>query len=598
MTTLKSAHFHRNLRRLWHHRFPAVDRCGLGLLFGLLALAAPCFGEVDIQLEKADKLLETNLRASLALAAESCDAPQWRVRRLFARAEQDLDPAFRALGYYRASVEKNLETKDDCWRATFKVDPGERTRVRSRIVTVQGEASGDEALQALLATLPLSEGEPLNHAEYEDIKNRLRAYALEYGYLDFAIQRQELRVFPDQSAADIVIEANSGPRYRFGELRFNEQPINETLLRRLGRLEPGSEYNAAALIALDRQLSDTGYFQSVEVRARRQEAVDLQIPVDVQLEPAKRNAWRAGVGYSTDTGPRVSLQYSNRYLNARGHHLNSELRLSPADSGLKADYLIPGRDPTRETFSFGAGLTHKDTNSATSDSASLIARQILKSGGWTQTRFLELLYERSEVGSTDDTYTLVMPGIALNRIQADDPLRTRHGYRITLDARGAYDGLLSTTTMLQFRASGKGIHRLGEGGRFTVRGDGGATLVDSVLDLPASLRFFAGGDNSVRGYDFEALGPVDAQGDVQGGRYLLTASVEYEHPVFGDDWWVAAFADAGNAFDETDDIDVKAGYGVGVRWYSPVGRLRLDLAFPDDTSDDDWRLHFGLGADL
>ena len=560
--------------------------------------AVPSFGEVEIQLENADELLKTNLRTHLALAAESCDAPRWRVRRLFARAEADFDPALRALGYYRATIEKSLETDDDCWHATFKIDPGERTRGRSRNVAVAGEASGDEALQTLLATLPLPEGEPLNHSDYEAIKNRLRTYALEYGYFDFVIQRQELRVYPEQSAADIVIEASSGPRYRFGELRFNEQPIDETLLRRLGRIEPGSEYSAAALIALNRQLSDTGYFQRVEVRPRRQEAVDLQIPVDVQVVPAKRNAWRAGLGYSTDTGPRLSLQYSNRYLNADGHHFKSELRLSPVDSGLKADYLIPGRDPTRETFSFGAGLRHKDTDSATSDSAALIARQVLVTERWTETRFLELLHERSDVGGDEDTYTLLMPGVALNRIQADDPLRTRSGHRITLDARGTSEGLVSTTTMLQLRASGKVIHRFGEGGRITTRADAGTTLVDSVLDLPASLRFFAGGDNSVRGYEFESLGPVDAKGDVQGGRHLLTASLEYEHPIFGDDWWVAAFADAGNAFDESDDIDVKAGYGVGVRWHSPVGRLRLDLAFPDDTRKDDWRLHFGLGADL
>jgi len=573
-------------------------RAQVCLFVGLSALAAVCFGEVDIELENADKLLETNLRTRLALTAEGCDAPPWRVRRLFARAEQDFDPALRALGYYRADIEKSLETDDECWRAMFKVDPGERTRIRSRTVTIEGEASDDVAMQELLAALPLSEGEALNHADYEDIKNRLRTYALEYGYFDFEIQRQELRVFPEQSAADIVIEATSGPRYRFGELHFNDQPIDEMLLRRLGRLETGGEYSSSALIALDRRLSDTGYFRSVEVRARRQEAVDLQIPVDVQAEPAKRNAWRAGVGYSTDTGPRISLQYANRYLNARGHSFKSELRLSPAESGLKADYLIPGRDPTRETFSFGTGLTHEVTDSATSDSATAIARQILKSERWTQTRFLELLYERSEVGSIDDTYTLLMPGIAFNRIQADDPLLTRSGYRVTLDARGAYEGLLSTTTMLQFRASGKWIHRFGESGRLTARGDAGTTLVDSVLDLPASLRFFAGGDNSIRGYGYESLGPVDAQGAVQGGRHLLTSSLEYEHPVSGDEWWVAAFIDAGNAFDETDDIDVKAGYGVGVRWYSPVGRLRLDLAFPDDTSNDDWRLHFGLGADL
>ena len=128
-------------------------------------------------------------------------------------------------------------------------------------------------------------------------------------------------------------------------------------------------------------------------------------------------------------------------------------------------------------------------------------------------------------------------------------------------------------------------------------------LIETALDLlgetelPASLRFFAGGDNSVRGYKYKSLGPTDSDGEPKGGHNLLTGSLEYEHPIRGEDWWAAAFVDAGNAYD-TDDFTVKFGYGLGVRWYSPVGRLRLDVAVPDDTSDDEWRIHFGLGADL
>ena len=190
-----------------------------------------------------------------------------------------------------------------------------------------------------------------------------------------------------------------------------------------------------------------------------------------------------------------------------------------------------------------------------------------------------------------------MPGLTFERIKADDLLRTRNGYRVNLEVRGAYEGLISTATMLQLRANAKGIHRFGEGGRVVARVDAGSTLGDGTLDLPVSLRFFAGGDNSVRGYAYKSLGPVDEEGDPVGGRHLLTGSIEYEHPVKGDDWWVAAFADGGNAFD-TDRIKLRAGYGVGVRWYSPIGRVRLDLAFPSDDKDDAWRLHFGLGADL
>jgi len=289
-------------------------------------------------------------------------------------------------------------------------------------------------------------------------------------------------------------------------------------------------------------------------------------------------------------------------LFARMKHLSfaSDLRLSPVESSLTADYRIPGREPRTETFSFGARLLHEDTDTAKSDSASLIFQQLLKGGAWNQARFVEFLHERSVVAGRETTANLLMPGIDFDRTVADDVLRTYRGYRANVRLQGAYEGIVSTATLLQLRAGAKGIRRLGrKGGRLTARLDAGATIGDSIGDLPASLRFFAGGDNSVRGYRYESLGPVDDTGQVEGGRHLLTGSLEYEHPVFRDhdDWWAGAFVDAGNAFD-TDRIHLKVGYGVGVRWYSPVGRLRFDLAFPEDTSRDSWRIHFGLGADL
>jgi translocation and assembly module TamA len=569
----------------------------LPVLVILGALTEQARGEVTIEVPGGSAALEENLRARLRLNAQACDAPSWRVRRLFGRAEQEFQPALRAFGYYSATVDKRLETGDDCWEATFDIVLGTRTTIRERRIVIQGEASEDPQLQGLLKTLPLAEGAPLNHADYEAIKERLRQFATQYVYLDFEFSRQELRVYPSEAVADIVLEADSGVRYRFGELRFGELPVDEELVRRLAKIREGEPYNAAALLAMNRHLSDSGYFHRVEVRARRAEAEDDRVPIDILLEPAKRHAWRAGIGFATDTGPRFTLRYDNRYLNLRGHRFEAALSVSPVLSGLNLDYVIPGEDPLRESFSFGAQLKHEDTDSTLSDSVTLAARQAIKSERWTQTRFLELLHEKSTVADEDTTSTLLMPGIALDRIKADDLLRTRRGHRVRMEVRGAYDGLVSTATLLQLKTHAKGIYRFGESGRLSLRADAGWTLTDSTVDLPATLRFFAGGDNSVRGYRYQSLGPRDGDGDVKGGKHLLTGSVEYEHPVFGEDWWVAAFVDAGNAFD-TNDVDVRYGYGLGVRWYSPVGRVRLDVAIPDDTEDDSWRLHFGLGADL
>jgi translocation and assembly module TamA len=154
----------------------------------------------------------------------------------------------------------------------------------------------------------------------------------------------------------------------------------------------------------------------------------------------------------------------------------------------------------------------------------------------------------------------------------------------------------STISLLQGRANAKLIHGLGTG-RLILRGEAGATAGAGVEELPSSLRFFAGGDTSVRGFGFQQLGPVDDDGNLIGGRYLLVGSVEYDHPIGGGKWGVAIFIDLGNAFNDFNDYELKGGGGVGLRWRSPVGPLRLDLAHAPD-SNDNFRIHFTMGPDL
>jgi len=372
--------------------------------------------------------LEQNLRARLRLNAELCEAPRWRVRRLFARAETEFEPALLAFGYYRAQVQKPLRFNDTCWAAVFVLDLGERVSVRRRDIKIHGEAEQDTSLAGVLAGLPLRQGESLNHVAYESIKDQLRRFAAERGYLAFRFETQELRVDPAQATSAILIVVDSGPRYRFGKLRFSEQPLDEDLVRRLVKIQPGQPYDVKAVTKLNRALRDSGYYQRVEVRPLHAQADGIDVPLEVLLEPAKRHAWRAGVGFSTDTGPRTSLRYDNRFVNARGHRFESALSLSPVLSGLSADYVILGADPRRETFSFGAQLAHEDNDSARSDRATLTARQTLARGDWSYSRFIELRFESSEIGQEEADATLLMAGLVLDRVAADDLLKTRRGY--------------------------------------------------------------------------------------------------------------------------------------------------------------------------
>lgn len=560
-------------------------------------LCAPAYAGVDIDVSAKEAALQANLRTRLSLANEPCDAPEWRVKRLYARVEKELGSTLRAFGYYRPTFDNKLRFDDDCWQADIRIQAGPRVNIRQRDVTIDGAANDDPALQPILAALPLSPGSPLHHNDYETIKAQLWNFAAERGYFDFQLTRQELRVYPEKDVADIIIHADSGERYRFGELNFSEHPLDDRLVRRLADIQPGTPFDARTLIALDRRLSDSGYFRRIDVQPRHEDARDHSIPVTIDLEPIPRHKWRAGIGYATDIGPRITLGYANRYLDGAGHQLDTEMRFSPVESGLTAEYVIPGDTPDRDRTIFGARLTHEDNDSAEFDNFTLSARRVHNTDDWTRTLFLELLHERSNLNGDIDQSTLLMPGITLTHTEVDNALRVEKGHRMHLEARAAHDSLLSTSSLVQVRANAKFIRRIGDAGRITGRVDAGLTLTDDISQLPTSLRFFAGGDNSVRGYAYKSLGPEDSNGDTIGGKHLLTLSAEYEHPVVNDDWWLAAFIDAGNAFDEN-DFDLKVGYGTGIRWYSPIGRVRLDFAVPEDNERDDWRLHFSLGVDL
>ncbi len=174
--------------------------------------------------------------------------------------------------------------------------------------------------------------------------------------------------------------------------------------------------------------------------------------------------------------------------------------------------------------------------------------------------------------------------------------RSTHGRRLNFDIRGASDALGSDTSFLQLKATAKWLWSLDEKHRLILRGRLGTTIKDDLEELPVSARFFTGGDRSVRGYDFESLGPTNADGEVIGASHVAEASIEFDRMLTGK-WSIAAFADTGSAFNDS-NVEFSTGVGLGIRWYSPVGPLRIDFAHPLDDPDRDFRLHVVLGPDL
>lgn len=270
---------------------------------------------------------------------------------------------------------------------------------------------------------------------------------------------------------------------------------------------------------------------------------------------------------------------------------------SPVIQGLAAEHRRPMADPRTEWLSYTAAITREDNDTFENETARVGFRRTKRiSSNWLRTLSLDVSYDRFDVGTESERTRLTLPAVVYDHKRADRDIFPTRGRRLTLELRGTGEFLGSSTAFLQAVVTGRLVRSISDKSRLLARATIGATAKSDFGKLPPSVRFFAGGDESVRGFDYDALGPTDELGNVVGGSNLLVASIEYERLLRGN-FYGAVFVDAGNAFD-TVDVDPAIGAGVGVIWLSPVGPLRFYLGHPLNKSDRNVRLHIQLGADL
>ncbi|WP_349431620.1 autotransporter assembly complex family protein [Methylomarinum sp. Ch1-1] len=565
----------------------------------LLLVAAPALraDEPVIDIEGLTDAQQDNVRVFLSLSQETCQSPAWRIKKLFAKSDSEISKALRALGYYHPDISKRLSFSDDCWQAKFDITAGEPVRVSRLNIQVEGEAQQEPVFEKLLASLPIQQGDILNHALYEKIKQDLRSLALEYGYLNHRFSKKSLRVYPDKNQAEIELTLDSGPRHRFGEIRIDQDILTPDFMRRYVRLSSDDYYSSKKLAQTYNALAASVYFSDVEIKPRMDEIEDNKVPIDIKLTPEKTHTYSVGVGYDTDIGPLGSFGYQNRRLNRAGHHLNLDLSVSPVLSSAEGLYMIPFSEPRSDHVAIGLGYKYEKPDTFESEEAKLsVQYQHLYANGWKQIMFLDLSHETFTISDVSQNTTLLVPGGRWEYTISNDALRPTRGYHINFSLASAPESLISDVTFVQATAAGKLITPLPWPGRLITRVNLGATLTSDFDRLPASYRFYAGGAQSIRGYEYKKLGPQNGEGDVIGGEMLSVVSAEYEHFI-SESWGVAVFFDAGNAYN-ANNISIKSGTGLGLRWVSPIGPIRLDFAVPLSDSDSSFQIHFSAGAQL
>lgn len=598
---------------------------GLGALVFATALHAQ---GIDYQVRiDAPRQLENMLE-------ENLDLMRWRgnprvdmeqLQRLVKEAPEQAKTFIATEGYYSPKVSAGLDTSGGRPVARIIVDPGPPTVVGDVDLVLQGFAPIDQGsapfdATALRQSWSLPVGARFVQSDWEAAKRGLLREVTQRRFPRARLVETSATVDPEERRAMLRVVIDSGPEMRFGELRIRGlKRYPREVISNLNKIKPGDEYSEAALTALQSRLQDTGYFSSVEVSADMRQVLNAELqelkegdddadaesaksaaapepptgptvlPVLVRVVENKRKNVEVGLGFSTDTGARAQASYDD--LNVFGKRMKSDLIYEQRRQTARVDFFWP-TTPKGYNDSVGAGVERNDVRGEITTLATVAARRSWGSPLLERSLTLEALVEKREVPPSEPTSTRSLPlTYAITKRKLDSLIQPTNGYVLQGQLGGALLPILTDEKFLRLYLRGQMFKPLGEAGTLVLRGEFGAVAAKEKLGVPSTFLFRAGGDQSVRGYGYRELG-VRENDAIVGGKYLLTASAEYQY-YFRPPWGVAVFYDVGNAADKVGDLKPKSGFGVGARWRSPVGPINVDLAYGHAVKKA--RLHFSLG---
>ncbi|MEJ8833856.1 autotransporter assembly complex protein TamA [Enterobacter cloacae] len=571
----------------------------LCLVSVLLTSGVASAANVRLQVEGLSGALEKNVRAQLSTIESDEVTPDRRFR---ARVDDAIREGLKALGYYEPTIDFDLRPPPKKGRQVLiaRVSPGEPVLIGGTNVVLRGGARTDRDYLDLLSTRPKI-GTVLNHGDYDNFKKSLTSVSLRKGYFDSQFNKSQLGIALGRRQAFWDIDYDSGERYRFGDVTFEGSQIREEYLQNLVPFKKGDYYHSRDLAELNRRLSATGWFNSVVVAPEFEKARKTKVlPLHGVVSPRTENTIETGAGYSTDVGPRVRATWKKPWMNSYGHSLTTSASISAPEQQLDFSYKIPLlKNPLEQYYLVQGGFKRTDLNDTESDSTTLaVSRFWDLSSGWQRAINLRWSLDHFTQANVTNTTMLLYPGVMISRTRSRGGLMPTWGdsQRYSIDYSNTMWG--SDVDFSVIQAQNVWIRTLYDKHRFVMRGNLGWIETGDFDKVPPDLRFFAGGDRSIRGYKYKSIAPKDDDGKLIGASKLATGSLEYQYNVSGK-WWGAMFVDGGEAVSDIRRSDFKTGAGVGVRWQSPVGPIKLDFAVPvGDKEEHGLQFYIGLGPEL
>ena len=579
-----------------------AHRLGVALLLGACLLGKVAYAEefaYSVQFGIAEQYLPL-LRNHLDIVRwqNNSDMNAGQLQRLYRAAPEQIRALLATEGFLDPQIHPRISEASGEWSVAFDIDPGPPVEVATLQLELRGaladgadRAAWEQRLQSHFALKP---PQRFRQDDWDSAKKRTLAQLLVDSYPLARIVDSEARLDPATHKADLYVAIDSGPLVTLGDIAVEGlQRVPLQVIQRLTRIERGNRYSQSALLDFQSALQATPYFASVLVDVSPSADAPEFTPIRVKVKEAQMQRVGFGVGYNTNTGARFEVNYQHSNLAERGWILAANTSIETRRQFAEIKLAAP---QTAKAYTDSVFLNSERSHIQGVDSQlnKLGVSRERDTGVIKTVQALSYEREWSQVGDTEGSSRkqALVASYGWTRRDLDHPVLPNSGNVIALRLAGAARNISSDTSFVH------AVGRVGLYGRLPhdwgyllLRGEAGQVSAERVAGVPSAWLFRVGGANSVRGYEFQSIG-IEQNGAVTGGEVEATGSIEYQHP-FAPSWRWAAFVDAGDAARNWQDFSPKRGYGMGVRWLSPVGSIAADLAFGEPVQQ--WRMHIAIG---
>ncbi len=535
--------------------------------------------------------------------------------RLMVAAEGNARELLGTLGYFTPTLTLEMRETPAAKaprEVIVTVEPGELTRVSNVQIGFSGAIESDPASEAQRDAIrtgwQLRAGQPFTQQAWDNAKAIALRNLTARRYPTGSVTASRAEIDADRSEARLSLGYQSGPAYRFGTLEVRgTDRYDADGTRRIARIPTGTDYDQQKLLDAQQRLASSGYYDSVFLTLDTDGTNPQWAPVIAQVREAPLQKVVLGAGFTTDSGPRVSVDYIHNRMPLLGWRAVSKLSIDRKTQSLGTEWnAIPDDKGWRW---FGSGLLKReDSGSYEVDSGRLRGGRSKASDHIDFNYFLQYDYAQNRGLNAPPSASALSVNWGWTGRYFDDAAAPTRGHGLALELGVGYtltgERLPFTRTYARWLGivplgggGGDNVGPAARGGRIQLRAEAGAITARDSAQIPATLQYLTGGDTTVRGYSYRQIGTERADGQIVAGRYLAVGSVEWQRPFVHDgkmtEWESTVFVDAGAVADKPGELKAKVGVGVGARWRSPVGPVQADVAYGLDIKK--FRLHLRLG---